>query len=114
MVRRLDESHYFSFIKEKYLFAFILPFLGYQDFFCQGVFLSELQENYSSGPPMLSPPYYDDLGEMIEEPIFGPPPVNLTRYHVKCRRGNIHKLLEIGLSTPGSRCPSSSMDDLIR
>ena len=63
---------------------------------------------------MVTPPYYNNSGDMIVEPTFGPPPVNLTRFHVKCQRGNIHKLVELGLSTVGSRCPSTSMDDLIK
>lgn len=60
---------------------------------------------------MAAPPRYDDYGKQVAPAQYDPPPVNKTKMHVKCRRGNIENLLEVGLSSWDSRCPSTSLDD---
>ena len=111
MISRENKNHYLTYYKNKYLFPLILPNLGHQDFYCQGIYLSELQENFAAGARMAAPAQYDDFQKQIAPAQYDPPPVNKTKMHVKCRRGNIENLLEVGLSSWDSRCPSTSLDD---
>ena len=49
---------------------------------------------------------------MIEGALYGPDPVNITYIDIKCNHGELTNLVDIGLSTYDSHCPSTVLDDV--
>jgi hypothetical protein len=85
------------------------------DFHCQGLDLENLQENLSEGPPLVREEIIDQgTLDVIQAAEYGEPPINITNFHVQCKSGTIQRLLEFGLSTWDSRCPSADLDDSLR
>lgn len=41
-IKRIPQDHYLTYYKDKYLFPLMLPYLGFQDFFCYSVPIGEI------------------------------------------------------------------------
>lgn len=100
-----------SYIRDTFMFRFTIGSLGMTDFYCQGLFLKDLKEYNGPGPELLKVATYDDEGKVVTPAVYGPDPVNKTDMHIRCKNGHIQRLLELGLSSWDSRCPSVTPDD---
>ena len=90
-----------------------LASLGKPDFPCETVYLSDLEENFSPGPPLLAHAKYNNDRVEIEPAIYGEDPINITKIDLKCNIGYITNLINIGLSTQDTQCLSPELDDAI-
>ena len=77
-----------------------LQSLGKPDFLCEGFRISDLWEFDPKNPGPLR----------ISRLEFEPDPVNITNVELKCHHGQIATLIDFGLSTYDSICPSVNYD----
>ena len=100
-----------AYVRDTFMFRFTIGSLGMTDFYCQGLHLGDLTEYNGPGPDLISVPTYDDEGKVVTPAVYGPDPVNKTDMHIRCKNGHVQRLLELGLSSWDSRCPSVTPDD---
>lgn len=96
---------------ENLFFKLSVGNLGKSDFLCENLSLLDLEENFSLGPPLIRDAKYNFLGVLLQKAVYGEPPVNLTNLNLKCNFGEITNLIDLGLSTPQSHCPTYGIDD---
>ena len=75
--------------------------------------LSDLKENFSTGPTIVEDAKFDDKGNQIADAVYGSAPDNITEIPIKCKSGEITNLIDFGLSTQDSMCPSTFLDDVL-
>lgn len=88
--------------------------LGKSDFPCETLQLDDLAENFSPELKIIRFAQYDELGDLISPIMYEKPQENITKIEIKCNRGQIANLIDIGVSQMDSQCINLGTDMIVK